>query len=371
MSHPTVQAGEEQVQQAIANRLPAEQLAKAWTAGIIGETSSTMARSPKLWTAAFTALGWDAAYLPFDVANAGKLAELVAALRGWDRFLGGNVTVPYKVSIVPLLDAVDPLAARIGAVNTIVRSAEGRLTGYNTDGIGGVRSLTEPVLPGTAAPLQRLDSLRVVLLGTGGAAKALACTLASSPIGRLTVVGRSPEAASALARQAGQGSAVPVDWAGEADLPSLVKDAGLIINATIKGQAGARRVGAGWTCFEPYSALAPAHPPAVAEEPSAGFWPAYFQQAAGDIAANQAASWPLCGRLKPGTVCYDIIFSPAESVFLQHARWSGHRTLNGRPMNLAQAVEGFVSYVGRPRFDAEGRAPAEARAAVAKAMAAA
>ena len=126
------------LQAQVVNRLDAGADKRERFAGIIGDRPSQYAKSPSLWNAVFKALELDATYLAFDVDEP-KLKGLCDALRGSERLLGCNVTVPYKVKILEYLDDLDPKARGIGAINTIVRTGDGRLIGYNTDGSGFLR----------------------------------------------------------------------------------------------------------------------------------------------------------------------------------------------------------------------------------------
>jgi shikimate dehydrogenase len=116
--------------------------------------------SPAMHNAAFRKLGINAAYLAFPVVD---LPQAVAGLRGLD-ICGASVTIPFKEEIIPLLDKIDPQAARIGAVNTVVRE-EGRLIGHNTDCLGAVAALKART--GIAGE-------QFLILGAGGAARAIA-----------------------------------------------------------------------------------------------------------------------------------------------------------------------------------------------------
>jgi shikimate dehydrogenase len=140
--------------------------------------------------AAHAALGLDAVYVAFDVPP----ARLSDAIRG-ARALGVrllSVSIPHKESVIPLLDAVDPTAARIGAVNTIVREGE-RLVGYNTDWLGAVQALERE---------RKLAGARAVVLGAGGAARGVVFGLLARGA-QVTVLNRTPERAAALARDLG------------------------------------------------------------------------------------------------------------------------------------------------------------------------
>lgn len=155
-------------------------------------------RSPAMHRAAYAALGIDAAYVAFDVPP----AALEDAIRGV-RALGVrlvSVSLPHKERVMPLLDAVDAVATRIGAVNTIVRDGE-RLIGHNTDWIGAVRAL-ERVRP--------LAGARAVVLGAGGAARGVVYGLLARGA-QVTVLNRSAERAARLAAELGAAGAGPLD----------------------------------------------------------------------------------------------------------------------------------------------------------------
>lgn len=322
-------------------------------AGIIGDRPSQYAKSPSLWNPAFTELAIDAVYVPFDV-DAPNLAPLIESLRRCERLLGFNVTVPYKVSILPLLDDVEPNARRIGAINTVVRTPEGRLIGYNTDGQGAIDSLLRTT-PGQTAPfLASLRGLHVVLLGAGGAARATAFFLAAAlgPNGRLAITNREQKRADDLAARvaAAYGNCVSLK---ETELVHGLIEADLVVNATTKGQFGLRALGDGRvTCLEPYSALGPAEPPAL-DKSGFGkpeeFYARWFPQARRDIEENFEISSERVAGLKPSAALFDLIYSPLETMFLRHGRLAGHPTLNGRGMNIWQAVNGFCDKVMKGR----------------------
>jgi shikimate dehydrogenase len=326
--------------------------------GIIGDHPSEYAKSPGIWTAAFEDLGTDAIYLPFDVTKE-KLPSLVDALRHCDGYVGGNVTVPYKVAVMDLLDELDPAAAQIGAVNTICKTSDGRLIGYNTDADGALGSLLRPT-PWQAQPLlATLDGLRVLLIGAGGAARATAFAVASQlgDRGSLAIANRSQPGAQALAAavSAVHGNAEAVDGGA---VSGAVASADLVINASVVGQSGIRRLAEDrLTCLEPYSPLAPANAvvfAASAHPSDAGFYRAWFDASSEDIAANQRISARAVVGAPAAAAFFDLIYSPLETTFLRQARLSGHATLNGKGMNIIQAVEAFVTRVMAPRLNADG-----------------
>jgi len=316
-------------------------------AGIIGDRPSQYAKSPSLWNAAFTALGLNAMFLPLDVDQP-KLPDVVRVLRASERLLGFSVTVPYKVSILPLLDEVEEKASRIGAVNTVARMADGRLVGYNTDGSGFLASLTAPVVD---RPLcdGSIAGMDVLLIGAGGAARAVAFFLADQIApGRLFLANRTDAAGQDVARavNAAYGNAIAV---GEEQIGELAGRVGLIVNGSTKGQAGLRRLAdERVVMLEPYSALAPATPAPV----PAGLDPAsdearrrWFEASRPDIEQNNRRSLEIAAHAPAATAAYDLVYAPTETVFLRHLRYSGHRTANGKGMNIAQAVDAFCDRV--------------------------
>jgi len=154
-----------------------------------------------------------------------NLEETIANFRV-ESFGGANVTIPHKVEVMKYLDEVDEEAKRIGAVNTIVTKGD-RLKGYNTDGKGAIRTITEAYGP--------LDGADVVMLGAGGAARAIGYHLSKSA-GRLRILNRNSERAKQLANYLkslpeckASISALPLN---DLNLEFCIKDANIIVNAT-------------------------------------------------------------------------------------------------------------------------------------------
>jgi len=155
-------------------------------------------RSPAMHSAAYRALGIDAAYLAFDVPPA-RLAPAVAGLRA----LGARqvaVSIPHKEAVIALLDSVDATARQIGAVNTLLLR-EGRFEGSNTDWIGAVLALEREI---------DLAGRRAVVLGAGGTARAVVYGLVERGA-EVVVLNRTPERAAALVRELGAAGAGPLD----------------------------------------------------------------------------------------------------------------------------------------------------------------
>ena len=346
------------LQPSLDNRLGASVSDRSMVAGIIGDHPSRYAKSPFIWNAAFQELNIDAAYVPFDV-SAENLPHLVRALRECPAFVGGNVTVPHKVAVMELLDDVDPTAREIGAVNTICRTRDGWLVGYNTDAEGAIGSLIRAT-PGREAPfLNGLGGKRVLLIGAGGAGRGVAFGMGPhlGTTGSLAIANRSVQWAQELASQVarGYGNARAID---EEEVAGALEEVELVINASTRGQSGICRLPGGRvTCLEPYSCLAPANPATfdAGQHASEGeFYRAWHGASVEDIQANLEASVRAILRCRPGAAFFDLIYSPLETAFLAQARWSGHETLNGQGMNLIQAVEGFVNRVMGPYLEGQG-----------------
>jgi shikimate dehydrogenase len=236
--------------------------------------------------AGYAALGMqDWTYVPFAVTESG-LAGAIAGMRALG-IRGFGVSMPFKIQILPLLDRLDPLAARIGAANTVVND-DGVLVGHNTDAWGSARALEE-----AAALAGQLTGKRVLVIGAGGAARAVAAQLAHEGM-RVHVVNRSVERAETLARELGGMTAGPL---ADAERP---EGWDVIVNASSAGMAG-------------YGSASP-----VPER-----------------------------ALLPGMVVMDIVYEPIETELLRAARRRGAHGIHGGRMLLHQARRQFELYTGR------------------------
>lgn len=177
---------------------------KKWFA-VIGDPIA-QSKSPDMHQAWYEEMGVDAAYIPVHVKPE-NLEQAVDSFKllgasGW------NVTIPHKQTIIPFLDELDELAKKMGAVNTVVRQADGKLKGYNTDGPGFVRSLEEAV--GTA---HRNEAL--LLIGAGGAARGIAFALQQAGYRNITIANRTLANAQAIVEEMGAGQAITMAQAEE------------------------------------------------------------------------------------------------------------------------------------------------------------
>lgn len=156
--------------------------------GIIGDPVAH-SLSPLMQNTAFAARNIAAVYVPFHVISS-ELAKAISGMRALD-VKGLNVTIPHKECVLPFLDGVDSAAKLIGAVNTIVNRA-GQLIGYNTDGLGLLRSLK------TDLRIDLNSETEVIILGAGGAARAAIVTLAQQGVKAITILNRSEHRAQSL-----------------------------------------------------------------------------------------------------------------------------------------------------------------------------
>lgn len=180
-------------------------------------------KSPVMVNRAFQEMGILAQYIAIPV----KESELKQVIDHFDKtgVKGFNVTIPHKVEIMNYLDELDESAREIGAVNTVVK-VDGKWVGFNTDGLGYLRSLQEEIKP-------NLKQERVLLMGAGGAARAVGYTLAKAGVGKLTIANRTQMKAEKLANDLSHLTTIDVVPINE--VQSTVEEATLIINTTSVG----------------------------------------------------------------------------------------------------------------------------------------
>jgi len=198
-------------------------------AGLIGYPVAH-SLSPRMHNAAFDTLGINARYLLWETP-VDELEKSVQSLRAPAMF-GANVTIPYKEAVLRWLDKLDPQAARIGAVNTIVNQG-GQLVGYNTDAPGFLRALEEH-----SRPEFKLCEKQIVLLGNGGAARGAAIALLDSRVRALTILGRNQEHIEMLLahlRQYNGGSQLQEAVLDTPQASSALEVADIVVNTTSVG----------------------------------------------------------------------------------------------------------------------------------------
>ncbi len=265
-------------------------------AEVIGDPIA-QSKSPAIHGFWLEKLGLDAEYRA-QLVKQGNLADYLAARRADPAWRGCNVTMPHKQAVIPLLDRLDPLAEAIGAVNTIVRQADGSLSGYNTDAGG----FLEPLRPYFAQ--QHLFRMARVL-GTGGAARAIIAALAREQV-VLVLAGRDPDKARALLDE--------LDPGGEHHVAPLAHFAEPT-DFAFDDRAG---------CFD---LVVNASPLGMAGQPPLAF----------DLS-----------HVPPGSVIYDIVTHPARTPLLKAAQAAGFRTIDGMSMLIGQAGEAFARFFGQP-----------------------
>ena len=194
-----------------------------------------------------------------------------------------------------------------------------------------------------------MKGIKTLLIGSGGAAAALAHYINESSEGAaLAIANRTEETARVLAESvnAAGGSATVVS---EPEIGNIAPAVDLIVNATVKGQSGIRQLAGGTaTCMEPYSSLAIAEAKAVPQSPSGDdeqFYSDWWKNSMESVLENQRRSSEIVSIIPSEVRFYDAIYSPKETVFLRHGRLSGHRIMNGKGMNVCQAADGFFNRI--------------------------
>lgn len=244
-------------------------------------------KSPLIQNTMISALGLDYIYLCHPVSREHLPAWLSAAKRMG--YAGFNATMPHKEDLVPLMDELNEDAMRCGSVNTVCIKND-RLYGYSTDGKGFLQALADQGV----AP----EGKRVVLLGAGGAAKAVALTLAAAGVTSLMVCNRTVEKAAALCACSNVMSTSGFD---PVSLCRAVRNADLLVNCTSLGMAGT---------------------------------------------GTQFADFSFLEELPEGAAVCDLIYHPAETELLSRSKDLGHKTMNGLGMLIHQAVFALEYFTG-------------------------
>jgi shikimate dehydrogenase len=253
--------------------------------------------SPRLHGHWLEHYGIDGAYLPLAVAPE-RLEQALRALPALG-FAGVNLTIPHKEAAVSLVDSLSPAAARIGAVNTVVVEDDGTLSGDNTDGFGFIAALSEGGVG------WRAEAGPAVVLGAGGAARAVVVALLDAGAPEVRLLNRTPERARALTDELG-GPIRAVDWAKRS---AAMDGAALLANTTSLGMRG--------------------QPPLV-------------------LALD---------ALPRTALVTDVVYTPLITPLLAAARARGNPVVDGLGMLLHQARPGFRAWFGvDPAVDDDLRA---------------
>jgi len=246
--------------------------------------------SPAMHNAAFSALGMDCIYHAFRV----KPEKLEKAILGAEAmgFGGLNLTVPLK-EVALKLDCIkpDPLAEKIGAINTVVFGETGEIKGYNTDGLGAKQALQNSAV--------EIEGSKIVVAGAGGAARSIAFQLAADGAEIIIVnrtEGRAIELAKEISTAALSGN---VTGRGLSGLKELLQDANILINTTTLGM----------------------HP-------------------------NTETTIATAEDLHPDLTVFDIVYNPLETRLLREAKASGAKTVSGVLMLVYQGAEAFKLWTG-------------------------
>jgi shikimate dehydrogenase len=314
--------------------------------GVIGDPVEH-SLSPIVQNAALRAAGLNWVYLPFHV-RPDSLPSAIGALRALN-LVGFNVTIPHKERVLRLIDEVDPYAAWLGAVNTIGRADGGRLKGWNTDGAGFLASLAE------AVDFQP-QGTRVVILGAGGAARAIAGQLCLSGVSSLTIVNRTYSRAEKLVEWLQSAAAVaPVDApaAGPVLVPAFgpaMGGQGTADGPGIHPQPQSQPQPRLQPCTRPKPELtALAWDDAVALARAIEQADLLVQATAYGMHPQEEAKPPVpASLLHPGLVVCDIVYRPLETALLREAKARGAHPVNGLGMLVHQGAASFTIWTGLP-----------------------
>ncbi|MBK20514.1 MAG: shikimate dehydrogenase [Rhodospirillaceae bacterium] len=256
---------------------------QAKVAGVVGWPVA-QSLSPSLHGYWLQQYGINGSYIPLAVRPE-DLAESLQTLPKLG-FVGANLTVPHKEAAVEIVDKIDDTAARIGAVNTIVISDDGLIEGRNTDGFGFIAALS------AATDLSTAKNEPAVVIGAGGAARAVVTSLLDYGVSSIRLVNRTYERAEALRDEMGD-KIEPVRWAECSDALSGAK---LLVNTTTLGMVG-----------------------------------------------NPPLKIPL-DDLSPTAIVNDIVYSPLMTNLLKNANERGNPIVDGLNMLLHQARPGFAAW---------------------------
>lgn len=251
--------------------------------------------SPTCQNAVYEEMGWDMCYIPIEIPEKKDFAAVVNGIRHMN-FAGFAVTKPYKVEIMQYLDEIDPLAEKIGSCNTVVVGKDGHLKGYNTDGIGAIRSMEEEA--GVTWAGKTFFSF-----GAGGTGKSVCLEIASRGPKHIYISSRSElcEELAAHINKQYPGTCTAIRSADEAKVREAVAASDVLLNLSGLGMAGKE-----------------------------------------DMTPIDAAAF------RPGQVCFDATYNPVKPLFLAQAEEKGCKILNGLGMMVYQGTRQMYIWTGNP-----------------------
>lgn len=261
---------------------------KTKVTGVIGDPIEH-SLSPIMHNAAFNHLNLDYVYVAFHVKK-GKAKEATEAMKTF-KIKGLNVTIPHKVDIIDYIDRVDETAELIGAVNTL-KLEEGEIWGFNTDGLGCIRALEEAT---------SLKGKKVLILGAGGASRAVAFQLLSEDIGGLHILNRTPKRAEKIAEDIKAKTGTIIFAGGLEHLKEKIKDADILIDTTPIGM----------------------HP------------------------KTDAKPLVTADMMHRNLIVKDLVYNPPKTTLLKEAEKAGAKTISGIKMLVYQGAESFKIWTGK------------------------
>ena len=246
----------------------------------------------RMQNAGYEAAGLNMLYF-YTEADCEHLGEIIDGVRHMPSFAGCAVTKPNKVKVLKYLDGLDPLCEKMGACNTVVKTPEGKLIGYNTDGMGFLRSMQEEAG-------FRFEGAKIFCFGAGGAGRALCCISAYSGAAKIYVTDLDVESGRELVDEINQNFAAVAEFVAAGDY-SKIAECGLVVNATGLGMGS-----------------------------TAGRSPLPVE------------------HISPKQFYYDTCYNPARTQFLMDAEARGCKVMNGLGMSLYQGCVQIELWTGQP-----------------------
>lgn len=246
--------------------------------------------SPAIHNAGYDALDLDFVYVSFKVKD---IKNALSGMRALENFRGMSVTIPHKIAIIDLVDEISDLDKNIGSINTVINE-NGKLIGLGTDGPGALKAIRDAGV--------NFEGQKVLMLGSGGAARAIAFTLShNAALSKLTLLDIDAAILNKLASDlsAGTKALIASDMLTDETLSSNMKEADLVIHCTPIGM----------------------HP-------------------------KEDASLVPPDLFKPGQVIFDVVYTPLKTKLLKDAQAHGLKTISGVEMFINQAVLQFERFTG-------------------------